>query len=86
MAAGAWLTYVVYLSGDSRQTIATMPEIPMHRGVYLSGDSRQTIAYGALCYADWPVYLSGDSRQTIAPTCERPTCPQCTSAAIPGKP
>src|SRR5579884_3262915 len=57
---------LVYLSRDSRQTIAIWRGWVGNSSVYLSRDSRQTIASGGLrAYIDG-VYLSRDSRQTIA--------------------
>src|SRR5208337_3193642 len=56
----------VYLSGDSRQTIAFRRRVCARPWVYLSGDSRQTIASPQSRSPESRVYLSGDSRQTIA--------------------
>src|SRR5579875_2412291 len=56
----------VYLSRDSRQTIAPLLAAGQFDAVYLSRDSRQTIARGVNRLAAQVVYLSRDSRQTIA--------------------
>src|SRR5579875_1675861 len=56
----------VYLSRDSRQTIAKGQKPSQEIKVYLSRDSRQTIAQHHLHQSIVLVYLSRDSRQTIA--------------------
>ena len=56
----------VYLSSDSRQTIAAPHAEHQIRQVYLSSDSRQTIAALISGSMRAIVYLSSDSRQTIA--------------------
>src|SRR5579875_3901841 len=56
----------VYLSRDSRQTIAKPRSNAETAIVYLSRDSRQTIAAPTAPYCVTEVYLSRDSRQTIA--------------------
>src|SRR5579875_2748591 len=57
----------VYLSRDSRQTIARANQTWIIEIVYLSRDSRQTIARNHCATTPKRVYLSRDSRQTIAP-------------------
>src|SRR5579875_1800284 len=57
----------VYLSRDSRQTIAGQLPFQQLSQVYLSRDSRQTIAQRDEQEQQRTVYLSRDSRQTIAP-------------------
>src|SRR5579875_480407 len=59
----------VYLSRDSRQTIAKPRSNAETAIVYLSRDSRQTIAAPTAPYCVTEVYLSRDSRQTIAQDC-----------------
>src|SRR5579875_3101186 len=56
----------VYLSRDSRQTIAQTYVEYLPPQVYLSRDSRQNIARANQTWIIEIVYLSRDSRQTIA--------------------
>ncbi len=76
----------VYLSRDSRQTIATAWNCSPQTRVYLSRDSRQTIAVWERRVSSLEVYLSRDSRQTIAGGHIDGELLECISAAIPGKP
>src|SRR5579884_662691 len=76
----------VYLSRDSRQTIAPLRWVHIKGVVYLSRDSRQTIANAEGFDVSNSVYLSRDSRQTIAYGDALREANKCISAAIPGKP